>query len=206
MSIKLKYVLNNQLFGDDDGSGGGDGGNPNQNATVTIDYEKLASIVSKKSTLTEDKVLHGYFKNQGLSPEEADEAMKTFKEQRLQKTSEEKDKLKNLEVENAKLKAQMNDAKVNNALSSKAIELGISAEKLPFALKLVERKDLLKEDETIDDEKVKSSLEELLKAFPEIKGAAESNGNGFQQLGSGGSSAGNSAVDAQLDAIFGLKK
>ena len=46
-----------------------------QNATQ-IDYEKLAQIVTGKQQATEDSVLKGYFKQQGLRQEEMTQATK----------------------------------------------------------------------------------------------------------------------------------
>ena len=75
----LRYPLNIQLFAED-GSGGEGGDTGAQagaqvTATQQIDYDKLAEVVSKRSAGTEDKVLQGYFKQQGLTPEQASEAM-----------------------------------------------------------------------------------------------------------------------------------
>ena len=75
------------------GSGGsaatGTGGNPAQQPgaaqqppTPAIDYDKIAQLVSGKQTATEDSVLKGYFKQQGLSQEEMNQAIATFKQQK----------------------------------------------------------------------------------------------------------------------------
>ena len=40
---------------------------PNPQPAPQIDYEKLAQIVAGKQSVTEDSVLRGYFKQQGLS-------------------------------------------------------------------------------------------------------------------------------------------
>lgn len=39
-------------------------------APVEIDYDKLAQLISGKQAATEDSLLKGYFKQQGLSQEE----------------------------------------------------------------------------------------------------------------------------------------
>lgn len=49
-----------------------------------IDYEKLAQIVAGKQSVTEDSVLRGYFKQQGLSKEDADKAIAEFKDRQKQ--------------------------------------------------------------------------------------------------------------------------
>lgn len=49
---------------------------------AAIDYEKIASLIAGKQTATEDSVLKGYFKQQGLSQEEMAQAINTFKQQK----------------------------------------------------------------------------------------------------------------------------
>ena len=78
----LKYPLDIQLFAEGDGDGDKTPPTTNVSSQVEVDYDKLASIVNKKSSTTEDKVLQGYFKNQGLSPEEAAQAIQQFKSTR----------------------------------------------------------------------------------------------------------------------------
>ena len=63
------------------GTGGAEppaGGNPPQQAPA-FDYEKLASIITGKQSVTEDTVLKSYFKQQGLSQEEMKQAIDAFK-------------------------------------------------------------------------------------------------------------------------------
>lgn len=73
-------------------------------APQEIDYSKLASIVQGKQTATEDSVLRGYFKQQGLSKEDADNAIAEFKEKQKandpnQKVQELQEKLNSYENE-----------------------------------------------------------------------------------------------------------
>lgn len=57
---------------------------PNPQPAPQIDYEKLAQIVAGKQSVTEDSVLRGYFKQQGLSKEDADKAIAEFKDRQKQ--------------------------------------------------------------------------------------------------------------------------
>lgn len=49
-------------------------GNQQTSSTPAIDYEKIASLVSGKQQVAEETVLKSYFKQQGLSQEEAQQA------------------------------------------------------------------------------------------------------------------------------------
>lgn len=80
--------MNLQLF-TEGGDGNGDNGTGNGGAAAgapagqqAIDYEKLAQIIAGKQSATEDSVIRGYLKQQGLTKEDMDEAIKTIKAER----------------------------------------------------------------------------------------------------------------------------
>ena len=83
---KFLFSLDIQLFAEGDGAGtggaGGEGsgsstaGASGTQSTAQIDYEQLADVISRRTSGTEDKVLQGYFKQQGLSNEQAAEAIR----------------------------------------------------------------------------------------------------------------------------------
>lgn len=72
----------------DGGVGGGAGEQPVQNQQNTqpgppqIDYERIAQIVQGKQSATENSVLKGYFKQQGLSETEMNQAIEAYKQQK----------------------------------------------------------------------------------------------------------------------------
>lgn len=214
---KLLFSLDIQLFAEGDGAGtggaGGEGsgsstaGASGTQSTAQIDYEQLADVISRRTSGTEDKVLQGYFKQQGLSNEQAAEAIRQYKESQKQKRDDEVNRVRNMEQENARLKLQIQNADIDKEITTLATKEGVSAEKLPFLLKMVERDGIIDQEGNLQSDKAKAALETVLKAFPEFKGSAS--GSGIQPLvgGNGGSgNGGASATDAALDAIFGIKK
>lgn len=214
---KFLFSLDIQLFAEGDGAGtggaGGEGsgsstaGASGTQSTAQIDYEQLADVISRRTSGTEDKVLQGYFKQQGLSSEQAAEAIRQYKESRKQKRDDEVNRVRNMEQENARLKLQIQNADIDKEITTLATKEGVSAEKLPFLLKMVERDGIIDQEGNLQSDKAKAALETVLKAFPEFKGSAS--GSGIQPLvgGNGGSgNGGASATDAALDAIFGIKK
>lgn len=88
---------------------------PASPAAPEIDYDKLASIVQGKQSATEDSVLRGYFKQQGLSKEDADKAIADFKEK--QKANDPNAKVKELESE-------LSQYKQNEVLAKKNVNEG----------------------------------------------------------------------------------
>lgn len=208
----MKYPLDIQLFGEGDPTPPGASdptppANPNVGSNVEVDYEKLANIVNTKSSTTEDKVLQGYFKSQGLSPEEVTQAIQQFKTTREANQQAEQQKYQTALQENAQLKAQIFNASVDSKVNELASGMGVTSEKLPFLQKMVDRTKVAKEDGSLNDDAIKTAIEEVLKAFPDFKGSTDTQQQGgFQQIGSAGGSAGGTAVDAALDAVFGIKK
>lgn len=88
--FRCKVPMNLQKFaeggsGDGGGAGGSaaNGGTPPAGVQQTpqFDYDKLASLIAGKQTVTEESVLKGYFKQQGLSKEQMDQAIASFKQQ-----------------------------------------------------------------------------------------------------------------------------
>lgn len=205
----LRYPLNIQLFAED-GSGGEGGDTGAQagaqvTATQQIDYDKLAEVVSKRSAGTEDKVLQGYFKQQGLTPEQASEAMNQYKQAQATKQQEEAQRIQTMQQENAQLKAQILNSQIDAKVAELAGTLGVQVEKLPFLSKLVDRSKAAKEDGTLNEDNIRTAIETVLKAFPDFKSTTQA--GGFQQIGGGNQGgAGGNGVDDQLDSIFGVKK
>lgn len=201
MTNVLRFPLDIQHFAE------GDGGDPTPSptpATPTIDYDKLADVVSKRSSGTEDKVLQGYFKSQGLTPEQASEAMNVYKQTQATKQQEEAQKIQNIQNENAQLKAQIQNAQVDTTITEQASALGVQADKMPFLHKIVDREKALNEDGTVNVDNIKKSIEDTLKAFPDFKTTSQA--GGFQQIGAPAGGNGGNGVEDQLDAIFGIKK
>lgn len=97
--MKKRILMNLQLFAEDPTPADPMATPPtpdgNPPTAPEIDYEKLAQIVQGKQTSAEDSVLRGYFKNQGLSKEDADKAIADFKEK--QRANDPSNKVKELE-------------------------------------------------------------------------------------------------------------
>ena len=209
MKEVLKYPLHIQFFADDGAQNTGDGNGNNgaspsaqgANSSVSIDYDKIADVLDKRGSQAQYAALKGYLKEQGVSADEMDKAIKEFKDKKeADKQSKEKEQADML-AENQRLKLQFQNIEIDKKISELAE--GVSAEKLPFLIKVIDKKDMIKQDGSIDDEKVKSAIEEVLKAFPEFKSTQQSN-SGFQQIGA--KSGDKAGIQDLLDQAFGIKK
>lgn len=197
-----------QFFSDADGGNGGGGtgsgagdqggqGTQQQQAP-SFDYDKLASIIAGKQSVTEDTVLKSYFKQQGLSQEEATQAMQTFKTEKAKNNPD----VAAIQTQLAQAQAMADKAEIERVATLEAVSLGIDAKTLPYVLKMADLSSVKGQEGKINQEAVKNALNKVLEDVPQLKPTTSSN-QGFQVGGSGGDQ--NKATDAALKAAFGLK-
>lgn len=198
---KIKFMLNIQFFADGgDGADGGAAAGGNQ----TIDYAKIEEIVNKRSLSASDSALKGYLKEMGLTGEELNNAVTTFKQQKEAAKKEKEQEYQRMMSENEQLKSQILNSSIESKLASLAIAEGVKSDKIPFLSKLIDRKGLTDDKGNVLEDKIKEAMKVALDAFPDFKGNPDNN-DGFQQIGNPGNSKQN-LLDDRLDAIFGIKK
>lgn len=199
--LKEKFYL--QFFGDGDGGDGqdaGDGGNGSngqQPYAVFPDKESFHARVGREA----NKVLREKIKALGFETEEA--LVNTIEEYKAKQ--EDYDKAINAEKEarqglEQKL-AELGQRVIDTNIQLTAAANGVRPEKMQYFLRLVDRTGLeLKEDGTVDDEKIKAAVDNVLKDMPEFKGIPGAGGSDFKD--------GNKDTDKGLDSFrkaLGLK-
>lgn len=184
------------------GSSGGDGGSGSQGGSsgVEIDYDKLASIINGKQSAAEESVLKSYFKQQGLSPEEAKQAIATFKEEKAKNTPD----VGVLQQQAANAQQQALAANIEKESFLLSGELGVDLKTMPYLIKMADLKDVAPEG-SVDKEKLKEALEQVLKDVPQLKGQAQGSERGGFRFGADGGDSPND-TEEKLDRIFGVKK
>jgi len=193
------------LFDADGGVGGaggsGDGGTGATAQKVEIDYDKIADILAGKQKVTEDNVLKGYFKSQGLSKEEAEQAIATFK------AEQEKNKpdFAAVQKQAADAQAAALQAQIERDAMILAADVGVDLKTMPYVLKMADLSEATAEGK-VDNEKLKAALLKVLEDVPSLKANTDpAQGKGFR-FGAGGSGEPNDATEDALDRIFGVKK
>lgn len=186
------------------GSGGAattgtEGGAPQQGAAPAIDYEKLALLVNGKQTATEDSVLKGYFKQQGLSQEEMNQAIVTFKQQKAANQPD----VSAMQTQLAQAQAAAQQATLENAATMTAISLGLDVKSIPYVLKMADLSQVMGQDGKINDETMKNALNKVLEDVPALK-PQQGQTTGFVQVGASGGSSQQPTPDDALKKAFGL--
>lgn len=153
---------------------GGEGTAPNGTA---IDYDKIQKILSGTLQAKEETVLKSYFKGQGLSQEDAEKAISEFKAKQKENTPD----VSKLTADIDKAKAENNSLKMKLATMSMADELSFDVKNVDYILSAASSKigNVLKDDGSIDNEKLKEALKKFLDDVPGFKKTTQGRGFNF---------------------------
>lgn len=200
---KIKFPLKLQFFaGEGEGAGAGGGeGMQQQVQTPQFDYQKLADLITGKQSVTEDTVLKSYFKQQGLSQEEMNQAITSFKQQKAANQPD----VGALQTQAKEAQRQAQQAVIERDAYLLSAELGVDLKTMPYLLKMADLAEVVGEDGKVVQDKLKEALNKVLEALPQLKQQQQQVQSGFK-IGAAGGEQTQSSVDEQLDRIFGIKK
>lgn len=162
--------------------------------SVQIDYDKLAQIIAGKQSATEDSVLKGYFRQQGLSQEEMTQAIQAFK---AQKAASQPD-VNALQTQAQTAQAEAQKAMVEKEAVLEAVQLGIDAKTIPYVLKIADLSGVVGQDGKVSSETLKKAINKVLEDIPQLKPAQEA-AKGFQ-IGGGGQQGASQEAKATVPA------
>lgn len=196
--------------GTQESTGSGQQQNNQNQQTPSFDYEKLASIISGKQTVAEDTVLKNFFKQQGLSQEEMNQAIRVFKEEKAKNTPD----VAALQTELANTNKALIESKINEQATLQAMSLGLDSKAIPYVIKMADMSKAVDAEGKISAEEVKKALEQVLTDVPALKGntatpQSQNNNNiGGFQIGGAGIAGQNNEQNQEdiLRGIFGIKK
>lgn len=166
-----------------------------------IDYAKIQQMLEGTLAAKEDTALKAYFKQQGLSQQEAEQAMAAFKAEKAKNQPD----INALQVQASQAQEAARKAQVEAAATIAAVSLGIESKSIPYVLKMADLSQAMGQDGKINDETLKAAINKVLEDVPALKPQAAGS-TGFVQVGAnpGGGAAG--TTENQLDQIFGVKK
>ena len=166
-----------------------------------IDYTKIQQMPEGTLAAKEDTALKAYFKQQGLSQEEMDQAIAAFKQQ---KAAQQPD-VGAIQQQLTQAQAIAQQAQLQSAATIAAVSLGIDAKTIPYVLKMADLGQVMGQDGKINDETLKTALNKVLEDIPALKPQA-AGPTGFVQVGAASGGQTQQTVDTELDRIFGVKK
>lgn len=172
-----------------------------------IDYEKLAGIINGAQAAKEDAVLKNYFKQQGLSAEEASQAITSFKEMKAKNQPDLtalQDQATQAQAAAQQAQAAAQQAMLERDATLEALSLGVDAKTIPYVLKLADFSQALGEDGITKPEALQEALKKVLEDVPALKPNPQQQ-SGFRQIGASGNGQ-QGSVESALDKIFGTSK
>ena len=190
-----RFPLNLQLFAESSGGGEGNGGDGNQNSPANpqtppqnapaIDYAKIQQMLEGTLAAKEDTALKAYFKQQGLSQQEVEQAIAAFKQQKAANQPDVnalQGQVTEAQKQAAAAQAAARQAQIESAATVMAVTLGIDAKTIPYVLKMADLGQVMGQDGKINEETLKTSLNKVLEDIPALKPQA-SGSSGFVQVG-----------------------
>ena len=156
-----------------------------QTGQQAIDYGKIQQMLDGTLRAKEDTALKAYFKQQGLSQEEAEQAIAAFKQQKAANTPD----VGAMQAQVTQAQTAARQVQINSAATMAAVSLGISANTIPYVIKLADFSQVVGQDEKINEETLKAALNKVLEDVPGLKPQAAGT-TGFVQVGAASSNAG----------------
>ena len=214
-STMLPYNL--QFFAEDGSEPNGQNGNQQQSnqqaneqnggqqsggqSQQSIDYDKIQQMLNGTLAAKEETALKAYFRQQGLSQQEVEQAIASFKEQKAANQPD----VNAMQTALDKANDAMKQAQIQSEATMAAVSLGIDAKTIPYVLKMAYLSQAVGQDGKINTETIKNALNKVMEDVPALK-PQQAGASGFIQVGASGGSGGAGAVDNELDRIFGVKK
>lgn len=203
--------LNIQFFADDGGANpatatGTNAATTNTNQGSTIDYDKIQGMIDSRNQRNEDSILKSYFQKQGLSEEEMNQAISSFKTQKEENS-------KKQAVDNQNLQNQLNESnlkyqklQIESEAFKQAIDLQVDNKTIPYLIKLADFNGCVDDKGNIAPDKVKEALNKVLTDVPSLKASDNKAMAGIQVGADNSQNGGGASLDSVLSGIFGTKK
>ena len=173
----------------DGGSASGTGGGTNGQTPPVIDYDKIQQMLDGTLKAKEETALKAYFKQQGLSEEEMQQAIAAFKQQKAQNQPDVnalQGQLTDVQTQLSQAQAAAQQAQIESAATVMAVSMGMDAKTIPYVLKMADLSKVMGQDGKINDEAMKNALNQVLEDVPALKPQAKGS-SGFVQVGAAGS-------------------
>ena len=174
----------NQAQQNQQGTGDGSGQTTQQNqnsqqaSTPAIDYGKIQQMLDGTLAAKEDTALKAYFKQQGLSQQEVEQAIAAFKQQKAANTPD----VGAMQTQLTQAQEAAKQAQIQNVAILAAVSLGIDAKTIPYILKMADLSQAVGQDGKVNEENLKAALNKVLEDVPGLKPQAAGT-TGFVQVG-----------------------
>ena len=166
-----------------------------------IDYDRIASIIEGRVKASEESALKGYFKEQGITGDEAKAAIDEFKARKAEQAPD----VDGMNRQIGELQKALSVARVENVVQVKAVEMGIDAKAIPYLSRMADLTAVIDDSGNVNADAVAEALGKVLDDLPALKPQAQEQ-RGFRVGGAGEKDApAPKADDDALKRAFGVK-
>ena len=151
--------------------GGNSAGNT-QTQTAGVDYDKIQAMIDKGTTQKENAILKSYFEQQGMSEDDVKSAISDWKSRKQTQAQAQTDSFNKLQESNKALQERLTQELLNKQAFSDCLDLGIDKNTIPHVIKCADFTDAINENGEVNAEKVRASVEQVLKDVPAFKSSA----------------------------------
>lgn len=194
--------VNNTATQQDDNTQAQGGNSANNTQTSGIDYEKIQSMIDKGVQQKENAILKSYFEQQGMSEDDVKSAIADWKSRKQTQAQAQTDSFNKLQESNKALQERLTQELLNKQAFSDCLDLGIDKNTIPHVIKCADFTDAINEKGEVNAEKVRASVEQVLKDVPAFKSSA--NGKQGFKVGISGEQDDITEQENVLRKAFGL--
>ena len=137
-----------------------------------IDYDKIQSMIDKGVQQKENAILKSYFEQQGMSEDDVKSAIADWKSRKQTQAQAQTDSFNKLQESNKALQERLTQELLNKQAFSDCLDLGIDKNTIPHVIKCADFTDAINEKGEVNAEKVRASVEQVLKDVPAFKSSA----------------------------------
>ena len=165
--------VNNTAATQQDSNTQAQGGNSaNNTQTAGVDYDKIQAMIDKGTTQKENAILKSYFEQQGMSEDDVKTAISDWKSRKQTQAQAQTDSFNKLKESNKALQERLTQELLNKQAFSDCLDLGIDKNTIPHVIKCADFTDAINENGDVNAEKVRASVEQVLKDVPAFKSSA----------------------------------
>lgn len=162
---------NNNVNPNAQGTTGQQNSNANQpnNNSNGIDYNKIQEMIDGRNAKTEDSVLKSYFQKQGLSQEEIESAINTFKTQKVNQANAQNKELTDAQASLQKSQLENQRLRIEKKAYDFVDELNVDIKTMPYLLKMADLNNCADKDGNVLEDTLKTALQKVIDDIPGLK-------------------------------------
>lgn len=141
---------------------------PNNNSNG-IDYNKIQEMIDGRNAKTEDSVLKSYFQKQGLSQEEIESAINTFKTQKANQAKAQNKELTDAQASLQKTQLENQRLRIEKKAYDFVDELNVDIKTMPYLLKMADLNNCADKDGNVLEDTLKTALQKVIDDVPGLK-------------------------------------